>query len=193
MRAAAGPAGGPSISSTRFPGQVYGGTRGAYHCPDRLHSSVRHTGPAPVELREDQLDDPLRFRWITRQKVGHGLDERTFPLRHSGVLLIADRRHASPPLIVRCSCNRAGNPPTSSSLADDEACLLAPPQHGGARFTDTRSAFDCALLVQSIPTLASRFLIVSPAVRPERCDGSWMILTSGAKIGLWQHFVAMWR
>jgi hypothetical protein len=27
------------------------------------------------------------------------------------------------------------SPPTSSSLPDDEACLLAPPQHGGARFS----------------------------------------------------------
>ena len=32
-------------------------------------------------------------------------------------------------LLAHC----AVNPPTSSSLADDEACLLASPQHGGAR------------------------------------------------------------
>jgi hypothetical protein len=39
--------------------------------------------------------------------------------------------------LVRVSellAHRAWNPPISSSLADDEACLLAPPQHGGARF-----------------------------------------------------------
>jgi hypothetical protein len=79
-----------------FPGQVDGGTGGAYHGPDRFHSMMRHTVPAPVELRKDQLDDPLGFRWITRQKVGRGLDKRTFPLSHSGVLLIPDRRHVSP-------------------------------------------------------------------------------------------------
>src|SRR4029453_18468818 len=39
------------------------------------------------------------------------------------------------------SCSRiAWIPPTSSSLADDEVCLLTPPEHGGAR----------------LPTLAAR-------------------------------------
>jgi len=38
------------------------------------------------------------------------------------------------------------NPPTSSSLADDEACLLPPPQHGGARFSDARSWFPSGCL-----------------------------------------------
>jgi hypothetical protein len=38
------------------------------------------------------------------------------------------------------SRNRARNPPTSSSLADDKACLLPSPQHGGARFSDARSS-----------------------------------------------------
>ena len=37
-----------------------------------------------------------------------------------------------------CSRNRAWNPPTSSSLADDRARLLAPPQHA-ARDPDARS------------------------------------------------------
>jgi len=38
-------------------------------------------------------------------------------------------------LIARCRSLRIapGKPPTLSSLADEKACRLAPPQHGGAR------------------------------------------------------------
>ena len=39
-----------------------------------------------------------------------------------------------------CSRNRARNPPTSSSLAEETASPLPPPQHGGARFLDARSS-----------------------------------------------------
>jgi len=35
---------------------------------------------------------------------------------------------------LSCSRNRAWNPPTSSSLAEENTPPLAPPQHGGARF-----------------------------------------------------------
>ncbi len=36
--------------------------------------------------------------------------------------------------VLELLAHRAWDPPTSASLADDEACLLPPPQHGGARF-----------------------------------------------------------
>ena len=37
------------------------------------------------------------------------------------------------PYLSSCSRNRAGSPPTSSSLAGRKACPLVPPQLGGAR------------------------------------------------------------
>jgi hypothetical protein len=46
---------------------------------------------------------------------------------------------AAPFLTLSCSRNRAWNPPTSSSLAEERTPLLTPPQHGGARFSDARS------------------------------------------------------
>ena len=55
-----------------------------------------HPGQPTVELREDQLDDPLRLDLITREEVGRGLNERTLAVDHGGVILVANRRHDSP-------------------------------------------------------------------------------------------------
>jgi hypothetical protein len=43
-----------------------------------------------------------------------------------------DSRRSRP--LFGAFAHRAWNPPTSSSLADEKTCLLAAPQHGGARF-----------------------------------------------------------
>ena len=61
---------------------------------------------------------------------------------------------ASARAVFDCSlplaADRAGNPPTLSSLADEKAYRLAPPQHGGARSAQranealTTSARRCA-------------------------------------------------
>jgi hypothetical protein len=69
---------------------------------------------------------------------GYWLGEPHHEVRASGIarrrtaeafftFLIA--RYRSLPL----AADRAGKPPTLSSLADEKACRLAPPQHGGAR------------------------------------------------------------
>ena len=54
-----------------------------------------------------------------------------------------DTDRAYPSLIAPLACARSAriapwNPPTSSSLADEKACLLAPPQHGGGAISDKR-------------------------------------------------------
>ena len=68
---------GPSISSTRFRYSQgsWTGARAA-RTTARIASmrGCRHPVPAPVELREDQLDDPLGSGWITREEVGRGLE-----------------------------------------------------------------------------------------------------------------------
>ena len=76
-----------------FPGQLDGPASGPYQGLERLEGRMLHHGQAPVELREDQLDEPLSSDRITREEVGRGLNERTFPVDHGGVLLVADRRH----------------------------------------------------------------------------------------------------
>jgi hypothetical protein len=55
-----------------------------------------HPGKPPVKLSEGLLDKALGPDRIAREEVGRGLNERTLPLHHSGVLLVADRRHDSP-------------------------------------------------------------------------------------------------
>ncbi len=79
-----------------FPGQPDGSTSGLHHGPECLDARMLHPGQPPIELREDHLDKPLGSDRITREEVGRGLNERTLPLDHSGVLLVAGRRHASP-------------------------------------------------------------------------------------------------
>jgi hypothetical protein len=74
--------------------------------PEGYQTWMCRPRPPSVELREDALDNPIGLNWITREEVSRGLDERTFTLDHSGVVLIADRRHAPTFLTVRCSCSR---------------------------------------------------------------------------------------
>jgi hypothetical protein len=42
-------------------------------------------------------------------------------------------------LLLQIGGANIGNPPTSSSLAEERTPPLAPPQHGGARFSDARN------------------------------------------------------
>jgi hypothetical protein len=53
---------------------------------------------------------------------------------HRTSATIVPRFLALPPFFGGAFAHRAWNPPTSSSLADERTCLLAPPQHDGARF-----------------------------------------------------------
>jgi hypothetical protein len=77
-----------------FPRQVDGRSRRPYHGLECLHMRMGLPRPMSVELRKDQLDDPIGLHRIAREEVSRGLDERTLPLDHGGILLITDRRHA---------------------------------------------------------------------------------------------------
>jgi hypothetical protein len=67
-----------------------------YQCSQALQVRLGHLRPAPVELGKHKLNDALGLHLVASEEVGHGLQERTFSLGRGGVLLIADRRHASP-------------------------------------------------------------------------------------------------
>jgi len=79
-----------------FPRQIDRCARGSDHRSNRFQLRMRLSRPAPVQLGNDQLDDPRGLYWITREEVCRRLHERTLTLDHSRVLLIADRRHAPP-------------------------------------------------------------------------------------------------
>src|SRR4030095_8523316 len=88
-----------------LPWQMHGCADRVNHRPDAVQARLGDLRPTPVELCQYALHDTLGLHWITREEIGRGHHERTFSLSHSGVLLITDRRHASPSL-ERCWCKR---------------------------------------------------------------------------------------
>jgi hypothetical protein len=67
---------------------------------------------------------------------------------------LAERKNVFRHHLLQIGGANIANPPTSSSLAEETTPPLAPPQHGGARFSDARSClallahralFDCSL------------------------------------------------
>ena len=77
---------------------------------------------------------PAGRRWQPRSRHGGTRNgEYAEANRHEGRHLKVSTQYLS------CSRNRAWNPPTSSSLAEERTPLLVPPQHGGERFPDARS------------------------------------------------------
>jgi hypothetical protein len=79
-----------------FPGQVHWCAGCLHNGAESLQTRMWQSSPPPVEPGEDQLDNPIGLDWITREEVCRGLDKRTLALDHSGVFVIADRRHAPP-------------------------------------------------------------------------------------------------
>ena len=80
--------------------------------------------------------------------------------------------------------DRASKPPTSSSLADDNACLLPPPQHGGARSTGWRPR--CRWGSRSICIKASPEYV--PRTRTASARRSlWLITQSQVLERLFEH------